>query len=275
MSFKHELNIGPKIGNGYFGDVHEGTDNIHGKVAVKILRPFPSESPSDWNSRKESLLSEARKLKDAEHENVVQVHSLVRAENDDRLHMVVEYCTHGSLQAEYEKGPISLLRAKTILTDVCRGLECIHTRGMVHRDIKPANILGSGKRFKIGDFGLVSNNLVSGYASQAGYSDHLAPEVHRDNITSGQSDVWALGMTIYRLLHGHAFYQEEFLAIDIPASIVNGGFAANISWLPHIPKVWRKFIRKAMHDDTEKRFQTAFAMCQGAAHLPTEPAWSC
>lgn len=275
MSFTYELTLGPKIGEGFFGDVHEGTDNIHGKVAVKVLRQLSWESPSDWAVRKETLLAEAQNLKAAEHDNVVRVHALVRADSDDRLHMVVEFCRKGSLQSEYERQPMLLSRVKTVLTDVCRGLECIHARGMVHRDIKPGNILGHKNRLKVGDFGLVSNALVFGYASAAGYTDHLAPEVHTDGLTSAQTDVWALGMTIYRLLHGHKFYQEHFAGIDIAESVKNGGFAAKLPWLPHVPNAWRKFIRKAMHDETAQRLSTAFAMCQAAAPLPIEPDWKC
>jgi serine/threonine-protein kinase len=269
--------IGARIGGGYFGDVHEGTDNVHGKIAVKVLRPLPWESPAQWAARKESLLDEAQNLKAAEHDNVVRVHALVRADTDDRLHMITEFCEKGSLQAEYEHGPLRLVRVKTVITDTCRGLDCIHSRGMVHRDIKPGNLLGSKRRLKIGDFGLVSNSLVLGYASAAGYSDHLAPEVHKDGLTSAQTDVWAMGMTIYRLLHGDVFYREHFSApgIDIPESIKNGGFVGALPWLPHIPDAWRKFIRKAMHDETAHRFKTAFAMSQAAARLPIDPGWEC
>lgn len=275
MSFTSELQIGKRIASGFFGDVHEGVDNVHGKVAVKVLRPYSGESQAAWLIRKESLLAEAQKLRAAEHDNIVRVHALVRADTDDRLHMVVEFCEKGSLQAEYERAPMNLSQVKHVLTDVCRGLECIHARGMIHRDIKPGNILGAKKRFKIGDFGLVSDTLVFGYASDQGYTDHLAPEVHRDGLTSAQTDVWALGMTIYRILHGHPFYQENFTGVDIACSIQNGGFALKLPWLPHVPDAWRKFLRKAMHDDTKHRFKTAFAMCQAAASLPIEPDWEC
>jgi serine/threonine protein kinase len=275
MSFSYELSIGARIGGGHFGDVHEGRDNVHGKVAVKVLRPFALESAAQWTARKETLLAEAQNLNAAEHDNVVRVHAIVRADADDRLHMVAEFCEGGSLESEYEQGPILIPHVKAVLTDVCRGLECIHARGFVHRDIKPGNLLDSNNVVKIGDFGLVSNSLVLGYASAAGYMDHLAPEVHKDGLTSAQSDVWALGMTIYRLLHGHQFYQEHLSGIDIPKSITNGGFASKLPWLPHIPHVWRKFIRKTMHDDTGQRFKTAFAMSQAAACLPVDPSWEC
>ncbi len=275
MSFTCDLQLESKIDSGFFGDVFSGVDNIHGKVAVKVLRQSPMENVAQWGIRKETLLFEAKKLKAAEHENIVRVHALVRAVTSDQLHMVTEFCDQGSLNSEYFKGPMSLRRAKTVLTDVCRGLEFMHLRGMVHRDIKPGNILGANGRLKVGDFGLVSDDLTLGYASAAGYSDHIAPEVYKAHLTSAQSDVWALGMTTYRLLHGHSFYKEHFGFIDIPDSIKNGSFSSRLPWLPSIPNGWQRFIRKAMHDNTANRFKTAFSMCQAASALPVEPVWEC
>jgi serine/threonine-protein kinase len=189
--------------------------------------------------------------------------------------MVVEFCGGGSLEDEYKKGPISVAKVRQIIADVCSGLSCIHNRGMVHRDIKPGNLLSSGSKWLIGDFGLVTADLAYGYASAQGYLDHLPTETHRDGITSIKSDVWALGMTIYRLLHGNDFYQEEYAHRDIPRLIMQGGFATRLLWLPHIPTDWRRFIRKSMHDLSEQRFRDMFHMSQAAGALSIKPDWKC
>jgi len=276
MTYRYEqLSLGRRIGSGYFSDVHEGTDELHGRVAVKILKPTPGETANQWDRRKELLLREAQNLKAAEHDNVVRVHAIIRADANDRLHMISEFCEQGSLQNDYARGPVSIGTLKPILTDVCDGLQCIHARGMIHRDFKPANLLRSGGRAKIGDFGLVTDEVILGYASAAGYIDHLAPEVHRDSLTSVKTDIWALGMTIYRLLHGEAFYRDEFAGTDRKSAVLAGGFASRLPWLPHVPKSWRKFIRKAMHDDSSMRFPSAFAMAQAMARLPVGPDWEC
>jgi serine/threonine-protein kinase len=57
--------------------------------------------------------------------------------------------------------------------------------------------------------------------------------------------------------------------------IIDGGFCHCLAWLPHVPEPWRKFVRKAMHDDPAHRFQTALSMSQALAKLPIAPAWSC
>jgi len=150
---------------------------------------------------------------------------------------------------------------------------------MVHRDVKPANILCNRGVHKIADFGLVTDRLLHGYASVAGYASHLAPETTgATGVTSAKTDVWALGMTIYRLIHGHQFYVDQFVAFspaDFIAKISRGGFASSLMWLPHVPDKWRKFIRKAMHDDPTQRFASIHEMSQALSPLPVVPKWNC
>jgi eukaryotic-like serine/threonine-protein kinase len=278
MAFTSQLKLEEVIGHGHFGDVHAAVDPLHGKVAVKVLRQLDDETKEEWEARKDDIMSEAQTLKAAEHPNVVRVLNICRHDEDNRLHMVCEFCDGGSVAGEYAAGPIPLHRVRDIITDVCLGLEAIHERQMIHRDIKPGNILRSGKTWKIGDFGLVSDSIIDGYASATGYSDHLPPEFWKRDITSTKTDVWALGMTVYRLLHGHPFYIHHFRQLNGPTVrelVENGGFASRLPFLHHIPNAWRKFIRKALHDETDRRFQSIFALSQALADLPVEPDWEC
>ena len=55
-----KLRIGKKIGNGHFGDVFLGEDDVHGTVAVKILSRAPNENDADWAKRRAGLLVEAK-----------------------------------------------------------------------------------------------------------------------------------------------------------------------------------------------------------------------
>jgi serine/threonine protein kinase len=270
---KSGLKLGPKIGGGFFGDVHKGSDDLHGDVAVKILRQFAGEPNADWTLRKEDLLKEGQRLSQAAHENVVRVHHIVRDESEDNLWLVMELCQSG-LQAKYNAGPMGLLETRKACCEVALGLQSLHSREMLHRDIKPGNILISRRGIaQLGDFGLVTDNLILGYGSEAGYSDHIAPEVWATSLTSKKSDIWALGMTAYRLLHGAEWYSR------LPASprtvIANGGFAASLPWLPHIPDGWRRAIRKMMHDDPNSRCQSAGGIISSLANVECEPDWDC
>jgi eukaryotic-like serine/threonine-protein kinase len=271
---KSNLQLGAPIANGYFGDVHLARDDVHGEVAVKVLRSTPGESAVDWAARKKGLLQEAQRLNQAAHANVVRVHYLLESDSEDAILLVMEACLGGSLQAAFDAGPMPLSDVLRISTEVCLGLNTIHARGMLHRDIKPGNILLSAANVaQIGDFGLVTDNLILGYGSQAGYSDHISPEVWNGAGTSVKSDVWALGMTIYRLLHGAQWYSR--FSTDPRDVIRYGGFGASLPWLPHIPDKWRRAIRKMMHDETQKRYQTANQVMTALAALSCEPDWKC
>lgn len=270
---RSNLQIGALIKAGYFGQVHLAMDDVHGEVAVKMLRQSPMETVADWQLRRRGLLREGQRLKQATHRNVVQVFNLLESENSAAVHLVMEYCRGASLQEVFEKGPMSVAAVRKVATEVAFGLQALHARGMLHRDIKPGNILvDGGGVVKLGDFGLVTDNIILGYGSQAGYSDHIAPEVWTGSGTSFRSDIWALGMTLYRLLHGAEWYSRS----PAPRAIVpNGGFADTLRWLPHIPPRWRRFIRKMLNDDPDSRHQNASQVLSALGTLDAEPDWRC
>lgn len=266
-----DLKLGAKLGNGAFGDVFKATDPAHGDVAVKVLARKAYHDDAKWPGFKAGYLGEAQNLSKASHRNVVQVHHVVEAQDGDSVYICMAFCPGGSLQAHFENGPSNLVFVRKVGTEVLMGLGAMHARGMIHRDIKPANILLNAKgEAQISDFGLVTDDLILGYASGAGYNDHIAYEVWNGKGTSAKSDIWALGMTLFRLLHGQTWYAD---APD-PATIVpNGGFANTLKWLPHIPKAWRRVIRKMLNDDDTARYQTAAQALKGMASLPVAPLW--
>jgi serine/threonine-protein kinase len=259
------------LGEGSFGKVFRGQDEAHGVVAVKVLTPKPEWSEAEWKERKKSSLSEAQRLSRAAHDHVVKVHHVAEADDGRCVVICMEYCSGGSLQTPYEHGPMTIADIRKVATDVLLGLQSLHLRDMIHRDIKPANILLNARgNALIGDFGLVTDNLVLGYASQAGYSDHIAYEVWMGNGTSVKSDIWAFGATLYRLLHGKQWYDELPEPRDL---IAHGNFADSLKWLPHVPKRWRRVLRQMMEDDTKKRYQTAEQALGAVGSLPVVPVW--
>jgi eukaryotic-like serine/threonine-protein kinase len=86
MQLASNLQIGPRIGAGYFGEVYCATDDVHGEVAVKIMRQLPGEPPADWQTRRAGLLAEAQRLSQATHRNVIQVYYVVESDTNDAIH---------------------------------------------------------------------------------------------------------------------------------------------------------------------------------------------
>jgi len=267
------LKIGTKIGNGHFGDVFLAEDEVHGKVAVKVLQRASGESDSGWAQRKVGLLAEAQLLAKARHPNVVPVYHIVEADDGESILFCMAFCEGGSLLSAFKNGPMMLTAVRRVGMEVLLGLQSLHHIPMLHRDIKPGNILlNAHGTAQLADFGLVTDELILGYGSIAGYSDHIAIEVWQSLLTSAKSDIWALGMTLYRLMHGETWYRES----ATPTGLVQkGGFASTLKWLPHVPNRWRRVLRKMMNDDTSARYQSADQVLSAISKLPVDLEWEC
>jgi serine/threonine-protein kinase len=260
------------LGNGHFGVVFLGEDNVHGQVAAKVIERKVDDSDDVWLDTKTAFLTEAKNLSKATHRNIVQVHHIEELPDGNSIRFCMAFCSGGSLQTAYETGPMELSAVRKAGTEVLMGLSVVHARGMLHRDIKPANILlDHTGTAKIGDFGLVTDKLIAGYGSVMGYRDHIAFEVWHGSGTSIKSDIWAFGMTLYRLIHGQVWYEQ---APALQTSVSNGKFANGLKWLPHVPKAWRRTIRKMLNDDPGARYQSADQTLNALSALPTAPSWA-
>ncbi len=110
----------------------------------------------------------------------------------------------------------------TILLKVVDGLMFLHSKNMVHRDIKPANIIVKQDQPIIIDFGLFYHLSLTPPVYAAGSRVYISPEVYKRvsiAVSEGKkskksqtqeevaktlisSDLYALGVSVYRLING-------------------------------------------------------------------------
>jgi serine/threonine protein kinase len=125
------------------------------------------------------------------------------------FYYAMEYCPLGSLAAPAR--PLSRPEILEAMACAARAAHDLHEVGMAHRDIKPANVMVTENGAKLTDLGLVQvlapGQTITGMGA-VGSIEYLDPSIMRGERASRGSDIWALGVTLHRVLSGRSIYGE-------------------------------------------------------------------
>jgi serine/threonine-protein kinase len=186
-----------EIGRGGMGRVWQAFDELlQRNVAIKVLDP--SQSPVE-HGRVEALA-----LAQLSHPNIASVFDY--GEDDGRPYVVMELVRGQSLAAILARGRLAWAPATAAVAQVASALAAAHERGLVHRDVKPGNIMVTPVGAKLIDFGI---SAVEGEAEAESNGElrgtpvYVAPERLRGHAVAAPTDVYALGVVLYRALSGH------------------------------------------------------------------------
>jgi TolB-like protein/Flp pilus assembly protein TadD len=191
-----------EIGRGGFGVVWEARDRELGRsVAFKAVRPG-----SQAGLREERLLREAELAARLSHPNIVTLHDVGRSENGPYL--VLELLRGQTLAERLGLGPLPVHEALRIGLELAKAVAHAHGQGVVHRDLKPGNvIIGDDGQVKVLDFGLAH---AFGHRKAAGGTPaYMAPEQWRGAPEDERTDVFALGVILYRMLAGELPFPDD------------------------------------------------------------------
>ena len=119
------------------------------------------------------------------------------------IYIVLEYCPHGDL-ASYiqQKKKLSEPNIVDIMTQIINGYKYLAKEGILHRDLKPANVLRNGKVWKISDFGFSIRSGTFVDDINVGTPLYMPLESLVKSYYSVKTDIFALGVILYELLHG-------------------------------------------------------------------------
>ncbi|QPG76240.1 hypothetical protein FOA43_003626 [Brettanomyces nanus] len=194
------------IGRGNFGDVYRGI-SVGTKVTVAIKTINLDKSDDDIPI----LLQEIKLLRDLNSPFITKWYDT--CVKDVTMFICIEYCGAGSCTdlLRIHKS-LNEVAVAYITRDTLRGLEYLHSLGIIHRDVKAANILlTEDAQVKLADFG-VSGKLQNSAKRKTfvGTPYWMAPEIIlRKNGYNEKVDIWSLGITVIELRTGRVPHSDE------------------------------------------------------------------
>jgi len=182
-----------ELGRGGFGIVYEARDRELGRtVAFKAIR-----AGSRTQGSCDRVIREAEAAARLSHPNIVTLYDVGRSELGPYL--ILELLHGQTLAQRLELGPLPLLEALRIAIEVASGLAHAHAHGVVHRDLTPGNVfLCEDGRVKVLDLGLA--HAFGRRKLDGGTPAYMAPEQQSGAPEDERTDVFALGVMLYRML---------------------------------------------------------------------------
>ena len=254
------------LGTGGFGAVYEAehTGGL-GLIALKVLSPGDHEEGDIRRFYREAQVTAALR-----HPNTVRVFD-VGQHDSGALYLAMELVHGHSLEEELRarkqtQEAMTEVETLEIAIGVLKSLSEAHGRGLVHRDLKPANLMLTevdGERLvKVLDFGiaLVKGSSITGSGQALGTPTYMSPEQCTGEELDGRSDLYSLGIVLYRCLCG-----EVPFADSNPLTVMMN--QATLAPAPLISRVRQvvtpgliAVIEKALEKEPSRRFTDAKAM---------------
>lgn len=243
------------IGTGGMAVVYKARcHRLNRLVAVKVLK---DEFSGDEEFRRR-FRAEGEAVAMLSHPNIVQVFDV--SASDNAYYIVMELIDGISLKQYMEvKGILNWKETLHFATQIAKGLEHAHSRGIVHRDIKPHNVmvLKNGS-VKVMDFGIaqVMNKSSTLTKEALGSVHYISPEQAKGSFTDSRSDIYSLGVVMFEMMTGRPPYDGDS-PVAVAIQHINGGAPMPSSLNPSIPAGMEQIIMKAMALEPKDRYSSA------------------
>lgn len=204
------LDGGSTLGTGAYAKVKVGTSlKMNIQVAIKVINKLstPKEVVEKFLPR------EIETMRAVSNEHIIKLYEVV--ETPETLFFVMELADRGDLlDFINERKYLSERLARGFFSDLVKGMDHCHTRGVVHRDLKCENLLlDSHMRIKISDFGF-ARKFDGNLRTFCGSFAYAAPEVILGNPYNGPlADIWSMGIILYAMVTGRLPFKDTSTSV--------------------------------------------------------------
>ncbi|KAI3741014.1 hypothetical protein L1987_58678 [Smallanthus sonchifolius] len=195
-----QLFIGNKFASGAHSRIYRGIYKQRA-VAVKMVR-IPTHKEETRAMLEQQFKSEVALLSRLYHPNIVQF--IAACKKPPVYCIITEYMSQGTLRMYLNKKEPYSLSTETVLRlalDISRGMEYLHSQGVVHRDLKSNNLLLNDEmRVKVADFGTSClETQTQESKGNMGTYRWMAPEMVKEKPYTRKVDVYSFGIVLWEL----------------------------------------------------------------------------
>ncbi|QIS09057.1 serine/threonine-protein kinase [Nocardia arthritidis] len=209
-----------------------------------------------------------------DHPNIVSVYN--RGEEHGQLWIAMQYVDGTDASAELARDPHSMnpLRALRIISEVGKGLDYAHRKGLLHRDVKPANFLlsaadGEEERVLLTDFGVAKSSDDTTELTQTGSFvatiAYAPPEQLSGAPLDHRADIYSLACSFFKLLTGRNPYPSTQPALVMMGHLHEPPPVAT-AVNPGLPAAVDHIFAKAMAKNPAERYSTCREFTDAAAN---------
>lgn len=255
------------------GDVYRARDPQLGRIiALKTIRAAPDDAGATRR-----LMTEARAAAALSHPNIAQMYDV--GESNGIPYVAMEYVEGELLEARLAEGPLPVSDLLGLGGALANALAEAHRRGVVHRDIKPANIMITPNGHpKLLDFGIAKLQPVMTLSGEStpgetqpgvvlGTVDYMSPEQGLGEEVGPSTDVFSLGVVLYRMAAGVLPFAAP-TAAGVIAQILNHNPAPLTQFRADLPLELQQVIRRCLEKISSARYADGSALAQAFARIP-------
>jgi serine/threonine protein kinase len=184
--------------------------------------------------------------------------------------IVMEFMVGESLASRLANGQrLTIAQSISISLQLLKALDAAHRIGVVHRDIKPANVFlcnsdstSDELHIKLLDFGIAKIVQGDGLAAEGtadgillGTPNYMSPEQIGGPSIDRRSDIWAVGVLLYRMITGVAPFAAQGFA-ELAMQIISKPIEPPSKLVPEASKL-DKIVETALMKRPDDRFSSA------------------